>query len=188
MIAQLQKFKIEQKGLTFEEHGVILILFKNEPMEVLSMQVNASIVNYFDIMGKAQKSYGRQMEPVCQKWKLTRNELDVLLFLYNNPEFDRAADIVSRRGIAKSHVSLSVTGLEKRGLLTRCFEPADRRTAHLKLTEQGEAIAREGKKVQQSFFAALYGGVTEEEFKLWRKITQKVCGNIENIDNSLTNL
>ena len=41
---------------------------------------------------------------------------------------------------------------------------------------------------KQSFFAALYGGVTEEEFKLWRKITQKVCGNIENSDKSLTNL
>lgn len=143
--------------------------------------------SYFDIMNKAKKSYARCMEPICKKWGLTRNELDVLLFLYNNPEFDRAVDIVSRRGIAKSHVSLSAANLERRGLLARRFDPHDRRTAHLELTKQGRTIAREGRDTQQRFFSQIYGGVTGEEFELWRKITQKVCDNIENLDKTLTN-
>ncbi len=143
-----------------------------------------SIAVFFDILGKAQKQYSKHLEPVCKKWELTRNELDVLLFLHNNPQFDRAADIVDRRGIAKSHVSLSVKGLEDRGLLVRRFEPADRRTAHLELTEQGRAIAGEGCAAQQRFFSALYAGVTEAEFALWRGITQKVCGNLENLEKT----
>lgn len=139
---------------------------------------------FFDIMVKAQKHYGKHLEPVCQKWHLTRNELDVLLFLHNNPRFDRAADIVSCRGIAKSHVSLSVKDLECRGLLLRRFETADRRTAHLTLTEQGRTVAAEGCQAQQRFFEALYAGITEEESAMWKRITQKVCGNIENMENA----
>lgn len=140
--------------------------------------------HFFDILGKAQKHYGKHLEPVCKKWKLTRNELDVLLFLHNNPRFDRAADIVKFRGIAKSHVSLSVKNLECRGILTRCCEPADRRTTHLTLTEQGKRIAAEGCHAQQRFFTALYGGITPEEAALWKSITHKVCGNIDTMENA----
>lgn len=145
------------------------------------------LANYLDASAKAQKSYGKRLEPVCRKWELTRNELDVLLFLYNNPQLDRAADIVVCRGIAKSHVSLSVTGLERRGLLLRRFEPTDRRTAHLQLTEQGSVIAQEGRDIQLRFFSRICKGVTEAEFDVWRKITQKVCENIENLDETSTN-
>lgn len=142
-------------------------------------------INYFDIMGKAKKNYGKALEPLCRKWELTRNELDILLFLYNNPEFDRAADIVSRRGIAKSHVSMSVASLEERGALTRRFDPTDRRQAHLELTEQGQEIAGEARAVQHSYFSGLYQGVTEEELEIWREITQKVCDNIEKFNKTL---
>ena len=140
------------------------------------------ISTYFDILGKAQKIYGRHLEPVCRRWELTRSELDVLLFLHNNPEYDRAADIVAHRGMAKSHVSLSVVNLEQRGLLERKFSAVDRRTAHLLLTAQGQQISAEGKAAQQQFFDQLYQGVTEEEFLLWDQVTQKIRANIEKLN------
>ena len=55
--------------------------------------------SYFDAMSKAKKEYSRCLEPVCRDFGLTQNELAVLLFLRNNPNLDRAADIVSCRGI-----------------------------------------------------------------------------------------
>lgn len=139
---------------------------------------------YFDIMAIAQKHYSRHLEPICKKWNLTRSEVDVLLFLYNNPRFDRAADIVNRRGIAKSHVSLSVKNLESRRLLVRGFAPGDRRAAHLSLTEQGRFIAEESSQAQQRFFRTLYEGITEGEFAQWRDIIQKVHNNIENMEKT----
>ena len=68
---------------------------------------------FFETALRAQKSYSRLMEPVCKKWDLTHNELDVLLFLANNPEQNRAADIVRGRGMSKGHVSLSPCGVWK---------------------------------------------------------------------------
>ena len=150
------------------------------------MQITAGI-DYFDILGMAKKSYGKLLAPLCEENDLTRNEMDVLLFLHNNPSYDRAADIVSHRGMAKSHVSLSVTNLEDRGLLERCFDASDRRTAHLKLTQQGVEIAEKARQVQQVFFSDLHAGITEEEFALWGAITKKVCDNIRNLNKTLTN-
>ncbi len=140
------------------------------------------MASYFDIVAQSQKLYTKNLEPICKKWDLTRNELDVVLFLYNNPQYDRAADIVSRRGIAKSHVSMSVANLEGKGLLCRQFSQEDRRIAHLKLTEQGIIIAAEARQAQKSFFNRIYEGISDEDMLLWRKLTVKVCENIENFE------
>ena len=140
--------------------------------------------DYFEAMASAKKSYSRLLEPICQEWNLTRNELDVMLFLYNNPEYDRAADIVSRRGIAKSHVSLSVSSLEEKGLLKRRFSQQDRRTAHLELQETGRIIAAQAREKQMRYFSCLYEGVSREELEIWRNITKKVWDNIKNLENT----
>jgi len=138
--------------------------------------------NYFDIMMRAQKAYARVMDPICKQWELTRNELDVLLFLANNPEYDRASDIVLNRGIAKSHVSLSVTNLEAQGLLLRQPDSEDRRTVHLKLTGDAWKIAEAGQEAQQRFFSRLHHGVSQEELNHWRAFTRKVGENIKNME------
>ena len=145
-----------------------------------------TISSYFDILGKAQKAYGRLLEPVCRRWALTRNELDVMLFLHNNPQYTRATDIVSHRGLTKSHVSMSVANLAERGLLIREYSAADRRTAHLTLSETGAAIAREAREQQDRFFARLYEGIAPEEAALMQGTVKKIIENVDNFDNSLT--
>ena len=102
---------------------------------------------FFETALRAQKSYSRLMEPVCKKWNLTHNELDVLLFLANNPEQNRAADIVRGRGMSKGHVSLSLRSLEDRGLVAcqadgtdrRAVPRAESRKEHGKTRQAGDA-------------------------------------------------
>ena len=134
--------------------------------------------SYFDALSRAKKEYSRCLEPMCRGFGLTQNELAVLLFLNNNPSLDRAADIVSCRGIAKSHVSLAVTRLEAQGILTRRYDPADRRACHLVLTEKGTEIAEAGAERQRQFFEALYVGISPEERELMRSVARKIMDNI----------
>ena len=138
--------------------------------------------NYFDTMARAQKGYARLLEPICKKWNLTRNELDVLLFLANNPEYDRAVDIVNHRGLAKSHVSMSINNLESRGLLLRIPDSLDRRTVHLQLTEKTREITEVGRRVQKQFMDYLHQGVSEEQIELMRLFAERVYENIKNIE------
>ena len=134
--------------------------------------------NFMDSMSKAKKNYARLLEPLCREWNLTRNEMDILLFLYNNPEYDRAADIVTVRGIAKSHVSVSVSDLESRGFLLRENDPNDRRAVHLRMTDQARIIAAEAASQQRRFFSQLYAGIKPEELKAWKAIMERVSENI----------
>ena len=137
--------------------------------------------SYFDIVQLAKREYARMLEPVCKQYALTRNEVDILLFLYNNPQYDRATDIVSIRGIAKSHVSLSVGTLEEKNLLCRKEHSTDRRTIRLELTQTGQQIAREAHTLQESFFQSIHQGITPEEMEVWQRVRKKIADNINKL-------
>ena len=141
-------------------------------------------IRYLEVMQDMQKNYARQLAPVCRQWKVTGNELTVLLFLSNNPGYDRAADLVERRGMTKSHVSLSVGTLEHRGLLHRRREDRDRRQMHLELTEAGWEIARCGQAVQKQFFSAAFQGITRQELEDWYGILQRMWENMQTMQNN----
>lgn len=138
--------------------------------------------DYFDNMLRGKKAYAHMIDPVCRKYDLTRNELDILLFLHNNPDFDRASDIAAKRGIAKSHVSMSLSNLEKRQIIFRQTDPDDRRTVHLILTEEAHTMAREGRSAQEAYFRKLYEGLSLEEIAQWQKIIYKVNKNLANME------
>ena len=179
-----KKFKIERIPVDKSMGGCYTDIVQNRTKWGEEMYSGA-IASFFDILNKSQKIYSRQLEPVCKKWDLTRSEVDVLLFLYNNPQYDRAADIVTRRGMTKSHVSMSVASLADRGLLERRDSPSDRRTTHLRLLKAGEIIAEEAKTAQEQFFSVLYEGVSQKEMEKMEGITRKVFLNIENASKIL---
>ena len=56
------------------------------------------------------------MASVCEKYDLRKLEYDILLFLYHNPQYHTAADIVRIRKSTKSHVSTALKVLEEKGM------------------------------------------------------------------------
>lgn len=139
-------------------------------------------MQFFDDLRKLQARYCALLEPICRQYSLTRNELDILLFLHNNPQFDRAADIVSYRGIAKSHVSLSVAALEARGWLRRETDDADRRIIHLLPTAAAAPAVDAGKKAQQSFASLLSADLTAQERRLLRQLLEKIHHTVDRLE------
>ena len=67
-----------------------------------------------------------QFTPLLAEADLTMREVQVLLFLANNPGCDTARDLVELRGLAKSQVSQAVELLVSRGLLRRVSSCARR--------------------------------------------------------------
>lgn len=122
--------------------------------------------------------YTQYMEPVCSRHGLTRTELDILLFLANNPKFDTASDIVEMRHLAKSHVSTSVKALEKRNFLRKIYAPANRKTAHLSLCDSALPAVRDGQTAQQDFFAAIFDGFSSEDHELLSKLLKRISQNV----------
>ena len=115
------------------------------------------------IRSALKRCYAHEMAGVLSRWQLTSMELDVLLFLGNNPDCDTASDMVQLRQLTKSHVSKAVERLTELGLVLQQRDEMNRRRIHLKLAAAAEPILREGREAQKRFVEALTRGLSDED-------------------------
>ena len=88
-----------------------------------------------------KKYYTVQFEGAAAAYGLNQLEIDILLFLHNNPELCTASDICRYRALAKSNVSAAVERLRSRGVLTVSPAPGNRRQRLLSFTDEGCTMA-----------------------------------------------
>jgi MarR family transcriptional regulator for hemolysin len=115
--------------------------------------------------------------PICTKYKMTKTELLVLLFLSENSEYDTASHIVKELKIAKSHVSASVRDLEERGYLQGSYEGDNHRTIHLRLCSNAAEIISAASKAMDEYLSIIWRGFTEEEVKTLEKYIRRINDN-----------
>ena len=126
-----------------------------------------------------KKVYDRTIEPLCGFYHITRMELDILLFLANNPGYDTAKDIIEQKRFTKSHVSSSLKLLEEKGYLERSFRGDNHKTVHLTLQPASQQIVDAGQEAQRKVFNKIFGGLTADEIQVLEKITEKIRANIQ---------
>ena len=124
------------------------------------------------------KLYDQTMDPVAQGCGLTRMELDLLLFLCNNPAHNTAAEAVRLRQWTKSHVSAAVHALRQKGLLAAGHPPDNRKVLHLTPLPAAQGILARGTAAQEAFRRALFQGFTPEEARLLEGMLQKIARNL----------
>ena len=133
--------------------------------------------SFWDDIAAMRSLYSAQLDAVGREFGLARVELDILLFLANNPQFDTATDIVERRCISKAHVSQSVKSLEQRGYLERCYAGDNRRTIHLRLLEAAQPAVDAGRQAHARCLAALLDGFSAAECKQLRSYLARISDN-----------
>ena len=126
---------------------------------------------------KSDRVLNRMMTETARNQGVTKPEMDVLLFLYNNPQYDKAADVSELRFLAKSYVSKAVDLLQKRGYLQVQNDEKDRRVMRLKLTPAADPLIAAGNETRERFLKILFEGVSQEELQTMQKIHQKMMEN-----------
>lgn len=111
------------------------------------------------------------------EYALAPNEIDVLMYLSNNPSFNTAKDICSYRGISKSLVCHSVDTLCNRGYITIKQDDKDRRVDRLTLSESSMPIVEKLNKARKEFYASLYQGLSKEEIKIFQSVLETMIKN-----------
>ena len=124
------------------------------------------IIEYLIIGRKLNKTYNRYLGEVSEIYGLNRMEINVLLFLYNNPGYDTASDIVELRSFPKSNVSKAVDVLTGRNYLEGITDKEDRRIIHLRICPPALDAVRAARKCQEDFLQYICRGVTKEERKV----------------------
>ena len=132
---------------------------------------------FWDGLCVARALYESQMDAVSRAQDLARVELDILLFLANNPQFDTATEIVQWRNISKAHVSQGVKALEQRGYLERWYARDNRRTIHLRLREKAGAAVEAGRAAQHRYRSLLFQGFSVEELEQFCGFFGRIAAN-----------
>ena len=123
----------------------------------------------------------RRFAPLCARTGLTMREVNVLLFLANNPCYTTARDVTEFRGISKSQVSQAVVFLAEIGLLSRAADVEDRRIIHLSITDAGAPIAREAQDIQMQCGERLLAGLTPAQQAQLQELMDIVLDNGANL-------
>ncbi len=131
-----------------------------------------------DFISSVSELYDRRMAPVSSSFDLTAAAFSILLFLANNPEYDTAREIVEKRHLTKSHVSVSLRALEERGLIRKEHRNGDNRSSHLVLLPASAAMVGEGQKAQAEFLSAVTAGFSAEELKVFRAHIDRMNENV----------
>lgn len=139
---------------------------------MLTTQTMLSIAHQLD------RYYSQVIGEVAEKYRISRIEIDVLLFLHNNPEYDTARDIVEYRFLTKSYVSKAVDLLTRRGFLEITEDKADRRILHLKLLPEAEGTLTAAREAQERVYGALKQGISSKEQALAGRLLLKMSENI----------
>lgn len=129
--------------------------------------------------------YQKMFHKVLETYRITQLEMDILLFLANNPEYDTATDLVKRRHLTKSHVSKSIDALVKQGYLTRSYEENNRKVIHLQLLPGAMDIISAGRACQKQFLTQMNQNISQEDAEIADRVLKEL---IHNAKMALTNM
>ncbi len=135
--------------------------------------------DFLDDLSLLKRLYVRCFADLLAETGLCQAEMDVLLFLANNPPYDTARDMVRRRGLAKSHVSAAVDSLVGKGLLLRTYRGGNRKVVHLERLPASDELVEQGRRIQAAFFDAILKGMTDEERQAFELILRRIHDNLK---------
>ena len=130
--------------------------------------------NYVD----GEHVYFKVIDPLCKKYNLTHIEVNIIMFLYNNPNYNTAALISKYKRLAKSHVSTTIQALVEKGLIKRGYEDNNKKTIYLYLLEGSIKIAKEGKLLQDKYKDIVLKGFSSSEVDTLFKFLDRINSNL----------
>lgn len=134
---------------------------------------------YFIHFAKVNKVYRKICYQSVEEYHFTPNEIEVMMFLSNNPGMDSASDIAFYKNISKGLVAKSVESLYNKGFIVTEKDKKDRRLIHLILTEQSNDVVMRLKNCKKEFVKQLQEGVTDEDLAAMDRATAIMNQNLD---------
>lgn len=130
---------------------------------------------------KCSKLYKKICGQAVKEYNFSPNEIDVIMFLVNNPTLNTASDICRYKKISKALVCRSVESLTKRKMIVQEVDKQDRRQVHLQLTDITSDIAERIIQCRKDFMKQLTVGIDSKEIEVFLGVLSKMIDNIDEI-------
>ncbi len=131
------------------------------------------------IVHKGRENYDRTLQKCSEATGLTKQEVDILLFLEQQHLESRACDIVRRRGLSKAYVSKALSSLLEKGLIKAEICDNDHRYQHIILMPSSNKVLAYMKKQKEKTLQRLTQGISKEDIEIFMKVVEQMALNIE---------
>lgn len=128
-----------------------------------------TITRYYETLARA----------VCERWRLTQMEYDVIMFLHAHPQLNTAADMVRERKLTKSHVSAALATLEQRGYIAKKRTDTNKRRVELFLQDNATDVVHAGMQAHRQFVRTVINGISKDDFAAFQRVFDAMCANAE---------
>ena len=98
-----------------------------------------------------RRAYGKYLYTSMNANNFSPSEIDILIFLSNNPSINTSKELVVCLAVSKSLIARSVDALIQKGMLKMEEDKNDHRLQHLKITKAAVPYINEIKKYRDSF-------------------------------------
>lgn len=92
-------------------------------------------------------------------------------------------ELSDKTGLAKTTLTSMLDRLEKSGHITREFDPSDRRTVRIRLTENARSLREKYEEVSEEMNVIFYRGFGDDEILTFEKMLGKVLENLIKKEN-----
>lgn len=111
--------------------------------------------------------------------RLSEGKFVLLLLLRDLPEGLAPHELAERAGVTRATITGLLDGLERDGFLARHRNQEDRRKVTVRLTVNGQAMARDLFNEHSQWIASLFAGFDQHERQALSCLLQQVWRNIE---------
>lgn len=136
-------------------------------------------MHFWDKHKNISNYYEKLTKSICEKYKLTQMEYDILMFIFYNPQYNTASDIVKIKKSTKSHVSTSLKSLEDKNLIIKRQSQNNKKYYQIFLKDNANEIIEYGKKIQKKFVKDLFEGISNDEIIIFKKVFDQICKNAD---------
>lgn len=130
---------------------------------------------------KIREAYSNYLSSVFKKENYSPNEINILIFLHNNPAMNTSKDITLTLGVSKGLISRSVDSLVTKGLLDKKIDKYDRRNYRLFLNSKTKPLIEKMETSKRNFSNILTNSIEAKDLAIYQNVLQQINTNMQKL-------
>lgn len=140
------------------------------------MSENTDIKKMLLIRTKIADFYNFAISQAAKKCGISKEEADVILFFYNNPDLNLESDAVRFRGFSEEFTRNTVDLLASNGLVTALENGESRK---IEIIGRGRIVGKSISEIQKRAFTSLFKNISEEDLANLERILFAIVKNTD---------
>lgn len=138
-----------------------------------------SVENMLSMYARVRKVYIEEFSRRFQEENFSPNEINIMIFLYNNPSIDTSSKLCVTLGVSKGLISRSIDSLLKKGYMKINIDEHDKRIQHLILTKKAEPIIKRIETIKDEMDEDILKDIPKEDIEIMQRTLLKIKENFE---------